>query len=88
MVRDTGMGGITLEGRDVTFEREGELPVFLSHAGGGEPGNSIPSSVLVLESQLELLKKVIPGSEEYGCARDSVFPKGVGSSQGRPFSHI
>ena len=49
MVCDAGASGVTLECRDVTFERGGILPVFLGHTVGGQPGDSVPGSVLVFE---------------------------------------
>ena len=42
----------------------------------------------MLEGLLELLEKVIPGSEGNGSAVDSVFLESFGPSLGRSFSHI
>ena len=42
----------------------------------------------MFEGLLELLKKVIPGSEGNGGAVDGIFPEGVGPGQGRSFGHI
>ena len=55
MVCDTSASGVTLEGRDVTFKGRGELSVLSDHAVGGQPGDSIPSCVLMFESCLEFL---------------------------------
>ena len=35
MICDAGVGGVALEGRDVTLERRGVLPVLLCHVMGG-----------------------------------------------------
>ena len=88
MVHDASVSGVTLESRDVTLERRGELPVFLYRAVGGQPGDSVPGHILVFKGLLELLEKVIPGSEGNGSAIDGVLPEGVGPGQGRPFSHV
>ena len=54
----------------------------------GQPGDGVPSRVLVFKSLLELLEKVIPGSEGYGCVSDGVLPEGICPGQSRPFGHI
>ena len=35
MVHDVSVSGVTLEGRDVTLERRGELPILFGHMVGG-----------------------------------------------------
>ena len=88
VVHDVGASGVTLEDRDVTFERRGELPILLNHMVGGQPEDSVPGSVLVLKGLLELFEKVIPGSEDNSSAIDGVLLEGVSLSQGRSFSHV
>ena len=53
-----------------------------------QPGDSIPSCILVLKGFLELFKEVIPGSKGYDSTGDHVFPKGISPSQSRPFGHV
>ena len=55
---------------------------------GGQPGDGIPGCVLVLESQLELLKEVVPGSKGYGGACDGILSEGISPGRGRPFGYI
>ena len=88
MVCDASTSGVTLEGQDVTLKRRGELPVLLNHVMGRQPGDGVPSCVLVFESQLELLEKVVPGSEGYSSASDGIFSEGVCPGQGGSFGHI
>ena len=54
----------------------------------GQPGDSVSCHVLVFKCLLELLEKVIPGSEGYSGASDGVFPEGVSLGQGGSFTHI
>ena len=77
VVRDASVGGVTLESRDIALERRGVLPILLSHVMGGQPGDSVPGCVLVFKGLLELLEKVVPGSEGNGSAIDGVLPEGV-----------
>ena len=35
VVHDAGMGGVTLEGRDIALKRRGVLPILLGHLVGG-----------------------------------------------------
>ena len=42
----------------------------------------------MLEGLLELLEKVVPGSEDDSSAIDDVLPEGFGSGLGRSFSHV
>ena len=49
MVSDAGVGGVTLEGGDVTLQQEGELPVLFGYVVGGQPGDDVPSCVLVFK---------------------------------------
>ena len=88
VVRDTGMSGVTLKCQNITFERGGELPILLCHVMGGQPGNGIPSCILVLKGQLEPFKKVVPGSKGNSGAIDGILLEGVGPGQGRSFSHV
>ena len=55
---------------------------------GGEPGDSIPGSILVFKSVLEFPKEVIPGSESHGGASDCVFTESVSPGQSRSFNHV
>ena len=88
VVHDAGASGVALECRDVTLERRGELPVLLGYAVGGQPGNGFPGCVLVFKGQLELLEKVVPGSEGYGGASNGVLSEGICPGQGRSLGHI
>ena len=88
MVCDAGVGGVTLEGQDITLEQRRELSIFLDHSVGGQPGDSISGSVLVFKSMLELVKEVVLGAEGYSGASDGILLEGVSTSQGRSFSHI
>ena len=82
MVRDAGTGGVALECRDVTLERRGVLPILSVHMMGGQPGDGIPSCVLVFEHCLEFLEKVVPGSKGDGGAIDGIFLEGISPGQG------
>ena len=73
VVCDASAGGVTLECQNVTFERRGELPTFLDHVLGREPGDGVPSSVLVFKGLLELLEEVVTGSEGNGGAINGVL---------------
>ena len=42
----------------------------------------------MFESQLELLKEVVPGFKGDDGAIDSVLPEGISPGEGRPFSHV
>ena len=88
MVHDAGMGGVTLEGQDVTFKRWGGFYVLLGHAVSRQPGDGIPGSILVFECFLELFKKVVPGFEGYGSTSDCIFLEGISPGQGRPSGHV
>ena len=85
---DASTSSVTLKCRNVTLERRGKLPILFDHVMGGQPGNGIPSSVLVFESQLELLKEVVPGSKGYGSAVDSILPEGFSPGLGGSFGHV
>ena len=88
VVHDSSTSGVTLECQDVTLKRRGELPILLNHMVGGQPGDGIPSSILMFEGLLELLKKVVPGSEGDGGAVDGIFSEGISPDQGGPFGHV
>ena len=77
VIGDAGTGGVALKGQDIALERRGVLPVLLGHAVGGQPGDGIPSCVLMFKRCLELLEKVVPGSEGNGSAVDGVFSEGI-----------
>ena len=62
MICDASMGNVTLEGRDVTFERGGEIPILLDHTLGEKPRNGISDNVLMLECHLESCKELSPSS--------------------------
>ena len=88
VVHDTSMSGVTLEGQDITFEGQGELPVFLDYMVGEKPGDGIPSSVLMFKGFLELSKEVVPAFKGHSCANDCILLEGIGPGQGRPFGHV
>ena len=88
MVHDAGVSGVALKRQDVALKRGGELPVFLNHTVGGQPGNGIPSCVLMFKGLLELFKEVVPGSKGDGSAVDGVSSEGFSPGLGRSFSHI
>ena len=88
VVCDASMSGVTLKCRDVALERRRELPVLLSHALSGQPGDGVPGSVLVFKSQLELLEEVVPGSKGYGSAIDGILLEGFSPGLSGSFSHV
>ena len=88
VVCNASVGGVTLKGQDVTLKRWRELPIFLCHVMGREPGNGISGSILILKGFLEFSKEVIPGSEGYSGADEGIFLEGISPGQGGPFSHV
>ena len=88
MVHDASMSDVTLKCQDVALKRRGELPILFDYTMSGQPGDGIPSCVLVLKGFLELSKEVVPGSKGDGSAGDCILPESVSPSQDRSFSHV
>ena len=55
---------------------------------GGQPGDGIPSCILMLKGFLESSKEVVPGPEDHGSAGNCIFLESISPGQSRPFGHV